>query len=594
MKNYIDIKFSHIALAVILITLTACEDFLVRKPKDELSPDTYFRTEVECQLFTNNFYTILPSASDFYHEDDDYVIPKSLSDKVKGTRVVPATAGTWNWVMLRQINFFLSRSHQCEDSGVRAKYEALARFFRAYFYFEKVKRYGDVPWVDEPIDADDKSLYRARDPRNMVMEHVLDDIDFAIDHLPSGKDVFRATKWTALALKSRIFLFEGTFRKYHGLEGWEECLQEAADAASKFIKESGYTIYKQGTTPYQSLFTLAESDRSEVILTRAYTQSLSLVHAANEAFTSTASTHAGLAKDVVNMYLMADGSRFTDKPRYNVLDFYEETQGRDPRLAQTIRTPGYTRMGETQLLAPNMAAVTTGYQPIKYVCEKKYDSYTSSENDMPIFRAAEVYLNYAEAKAELGQLTQADLDMSVNKVRARVSMPPVNMAKANADPDPYLSDPVTGYPNVSKDNMGVILEIRRERTVELMLEGFRYWDLMRWKEGKRFERRFYGMCLDGAGEYDLDRNGTVDFVVYERDVPPTVEGVVYKSLEELNLSEEGYIVLHEDKDKDGKITKRIFDESKDYLYPIPTEDIVLTQGVVKQNPGWDDMDGLDF
>ena len=587
-------KFNHILLAAMLLTMTACEDFLVRKPKDELSPDTYFRTEVECQLFTNNFYTILPSASDFYHEDDDYVIPKSLSDKVKGTRVVPATAGTWNWVMLRQINFFLSRSHQCEDSGVRVKYEALARFFRAYFYFEKVKRYGDVPWVDEPIDADDKSLYRARDPRNMVMEHVLDDIDFAIDHLPSGKDVFRATKWTALALKSRIFLFEGTFRKYHGLEGWEECLQEAADAASKFIKESGYTIYKQGTTPYQSLFTLAESDRSEVILTRAYTQSLSLVHAANEAFTSTASTHAGLAKDVVNMYLMADGSRFTDKPRYNVLDFYEETQGRDPRLAQTIRTPGYTRMGETQLLAPNMAAVTTGYQPIKYVCEKKYDSYTSSENDMPIFRAAEVYLNYAEAKAELGQLTQADLDMSVNKVRARVSMPPVNMAKANADPDPYLSDPVTGYPNVSKDNMGVILEIRRERTVELMLEGFRYWDLMRWKEGKRFERRFYGMCLDGAGEYDLDRNGTVDFVVYERDVPPTVEGVVYKSLEELNLSEEGYIVLHEDKDKDGKITKRIFDESKDYLYPIPTEDIVLTQGVVKQNPGWDDMDGLDF
>ena len=90
-------KFSHIMLAVILFTMTACEDFLVRKPKDELSPDTYFRTETECQLFTNNFYTILPAASDFYQEDDDYVIPKSLSDKVKGTRVVPATAGTWNW-----------------------------------------------------------------------------------------------------------------------------------------------------------------------------------------------------------------------------------------------------------------------------------------------------------------------------------------------------------------------------------------------------------------------------------------------------------------------------------------------------------------
>jgi len=590
MKKNITMNFRYIILAVMLLALTACEDFLTRRPKDELSPDTYFRTETECQLYTNNFYTILPAATDFYLEDDDYIIPNSLSTKVIGNRVVPATAGTWNWNMLRQINFFLSRSHQCEDDAVREKYEALAKFFRAYFYFEKVKRYGDVPWVDEPIDANDETLYRGRDPRAMVMEHVLEDIDFAIQNLPSQKDVYRVTKWTALALKSRIFLFEGTFRKYHGLQGWEECLKESAAASLKFINESGYGIYKSGTTPYQSLFTLADSDRSEVILTRAYRQSISLVHDVNGAFTSTTSSRNGLAKDVVDMYLMSDGSRFTDKPRYNMMNFYEETQDRDPRLAQTIRTPGYTRMGDTELLAPNMAAVTTGYQFIKYVCEKKYDSYQTSENDMPVFRTAEVYLNYAEAKAELNQLTQADLDISVNKIRARVSMPAINMDQANADPDPYLLDKTTGYSNVTKDaNTGVILEIRRERTVELILEGFRYWDLMRWKEGKRFERPFYGMYLDGVGEYDLDGNGTVDFVVYEGEAPSTVQGVVYKSLSELNLSSgtEGNIVLHDD-------IIRSFDESKDYLYPIPTEDIVLTQGVVKQNPGWDEMDGLDF
>ena len=590
MKKNITMNFRYMILAVILLALTACEDFLTRRPKDELSPDTYFRTETECQLYTNNFYTILPAATDFYQEDDDYIIPNSLSTKVIGNRVVPTTAGTWNWNMLRQINFFLSRSHQCEDNAVREKYEALARFFRAYFYFEKVKRYGDVAWVDEPIDANDKTLYRGRDPRAMVMEHVLDDIDFAIENLPSGKDVYRVTKWTALALKSRIFLFEGTFRKYHGLQGWEDCLKESAAASLKFINESGYSIYKSGTTPYQSLFTLADSDRSEVILTRAYKQSISLVHDANGAFTSTTSSRNGLAKDVVDMYLMSDGSRFTDKPRYDAMDFYDEMQNRDPRLAQTIRTPGYARMGDTELLAPNMAAVTTGYQPIKYVCEKKYDSYQTSENDMPVFRTAEVYLNYAEAKAELDQLTQGDLDISVNKIRARVSMPAINMAQANADPDPYLLDKTTGYPNVTKSaNTGVILEIRRERTVELILEGFRYWDIMRWKEGKRFERPFYGMRLGGVGEYDLDRNGTTDLVVYEGDAPATVQGVVYKSLSELNLSSdtEGNIVLHSD-------IKRSFDESKDYLYPIPTEDIVLTQGVVKQNPGWDAMDGLDF
>ena len=590
MKKNITMNFRYMILAVMLLALTACEDFLTRRPKDELSPDTYFKTETECQLYTNNFYTILPAATDFYQEDDDYIIPNSLSTKVIGNRVVPTTSGTWNWNMLRQINFFLSRSHQCEDNDVRERYEALARFFRAYFYFEKVKRYGDVAWVDEPIDANDKTLYRGRDPRAMVMENVLDDIDFAIENLPSGKDVYRVTKWTALALKSRIFLFEGTFRKYHGLEGWDDCLKESAAASLKFINESGYGIYKSGTTPYQSLFTLAHSDRSEVILTRAYKQSISLVHDANGAFTSTTSSRNGLAKDVVDMYLMSDGSRFTDKPRYDAMDFYDETQNRDPRLAQTIRTPGYTRMGDTELLAPNMAAVTTGYQPIKYVCEKKYDSYQTSENDMPVFRTAEVYLNYAEARAELGELNQTDLDISVNKIRARVSMPAINMDQANADPDPYLLDETTGYPNVTKsDFTGVILEIRRERTVELILEGFRYWDIMRWKEGKRFERPFYGMRLDGVGEYDLDRNGTVDFVVYEGDAPATAQGVVYKSLSELNLSSgtEGNIVLHSD-------IKRSFDESKDYLYPIPTEDIVLTQGVVKQNPGWDAMDGLDF
>ena len=590
MKKNITMNFRYMILAVMLLALTACEDFLTRRPKDELSPDTYFKTETECQLYTNNFYTILPAATDFYMEDDDYIIPNSLSTKVIGNRVVPTTSGTWNWNMLRQINFFLSRSHQCEDDAVREKYEALAKFFRAYFYFEKVKRYGDVAWVDEPIDANDKTLYRGRDPRALVMEHVLEDIDFAIENLPSGKDVFRVTKWTALALKSRIFLFEGTFRKYHGLQGWEDCLKESAEASLKFINESGYGIYKSGTTPYQSLFTLADSDRSEVILTRAYKQSISLVHDVNGAFTSTTSSRNGLAKDVVDMYLMSDGSRFTDKPRYDAMDFYDETQNRDPRLAQTIRTPGYTRMGDTELLAPNMAAVTTGYQPIKYVCGKKYDSYQTSENDMPVFRTAEVYLNYAEAKAELDQLTQGDLDISVNKIRARVSMPAINMDQANADPDPYLLDETTGYPNVTKSaNTGVILEIRRERTVELILEGFRYWDIMRWKEGKRFERPFYGMRLDGVGEYDLDKNGTVDFVVYEGDAPATAQGVVYKSLSELNLSSgtEGNIVLHSD-------IKRSFDESKDYLYPIPTEDIVLTQGVVKQNPGWDVMDGLDF
>ena len=129
--------------------------------------------------------------------------------------------------------------------------------------------------------------------------------------------------------------------------------------------------------------------------------------------------------------------------------------------------------------------------------------------DLIIFRTAEIYLNYAEAKAELGTLTQGDIDISVKKLRDRVGMPNLDMAAANLNPDPYLASEVTGYANVKGENKGVILEIRRERTIELAQEGFRYYDMMRWKEGKRFEQPLLGMYFPGPGEYDLDGNGTL-------------------------------------------------------------------------------------
>ena len=565
----------------------SCDDFLTRLPQDQLTPETYFTTETECQLFTNEFYNLLPGGDGVYGETDDYIIPLELSNEVIGNRTVPSTSSAWNWDRLRDINFFLQHSNQCEDENVRLEYEGLARFFRAYFYFDKVKRFGDVPWVDRPLAAEDSELYKGRDDRKVVMQHILEDINFAIDSLPSAKNVYRVTRWTALALKSRIFLFEGTFRKYHGLGDWESCLDEAISAGEIFVNTSGYTLYTTGDTPYRDLFTLLESDQSEIILSRAYTSAIGLVHDSNGRFTSISMGRHGIAKDVVNMYLMSDGTRFTDKSGFETMDFYEECQDRDPRLAQTIRTPGYTRLGRSVQLPPDMAATMTGYQIIKYVGESRYDSYNTSENDLPIFRTAEVYLNLAEAKAERGTLTQADLNVTVNRLRARAGMPSMNMAAANADPDEYLMSETTGYTGVTGENTGVILEIRRERTVELIAEGFRYWDIMRWKAGKRFEREFHGMYFDGPGEYDLDHDGSVDFVIYEGSAPEQEEGVVYRSLAEANLSEgnRGYLTLHSD-------IERHWDEDKDYLYPIPTDDIVLTGGAIKQNPGWED--GIDY
>ena len=570
------------SLSVLLIS--GC-DLLVREPQDRLSPESFFRTETECRLFSNEFYTLLPST--IYSETADVICVSTLSDEVTGMRTVPATSSAWNWDKLRDINFFLEHLHQCEDADVRAEYEALAKFFRAFFYFEKVKRFGDVPWVDHTISADSDELYMGRTPRKEVMSHVLDDINYAIQYLPSEKSTYRINKWAALAIKSRIFLFEGTFRKYHGLGDWEDCLAEAVSAADVFMKTSPYSLVTDGDTPYLDLFNqdIFPESHQEIVLGRAYSTNLKLNHNSNNYFTATTMGRPGLMKDIVNQYLMTDGSRFTSRSGYDRLEFSEEVKGRDARLAQTIRTPGYYRKGDEFMtsVAPNMNACETGYQIIKFVSESQYDDYNAAESDIPLIRAAEVYLNYAEAKAELGPVAQSDLDVSVNLLRQRAGVSPLNLTAANNTPDQYLTSPKTGYVNVSGSNAGVILEIRRERTIELICEGHRYWDIMRWKEGWRFTREFTGMYISGAQNYDFDGDGQDDFCVYEGNVEPDSKIPAKASISSLNLTDRssGNIVRH-------TTYERVWREDRDYLYPIPTDDIELTNGAIKQNPNWND------
>lgn len=571
------------------IACISCEDMLDYQPKDRLSPDTYFKTETDCELWTNNYYTVFPSAEGIYSEPYDVIVRDVLADEISGVRKPMPTDGNWNWEKLREMNFFLSRASQVEDESVRLEYEGLTRFFRAYFYFEKVKRYGDVPWVDRPLGSDEEELYKGRDSRESVMEKVMEDVDFAIANLPEVQNVYRVTRWTARALKSRIALFEGTFRKYHGLDGYEEFLQACVNASEPFLT-GPYSIYTSGSTPYQDLFTSQDAIETEIILARAYTSAISgMTHDVNGHLTGATMGRPGMTRNVVNMYLMRDGSRYTDQENYAIKTFVEECKNRDLRMAQTLRTPGYKRIGGSKELAPDLSRSTTGYQLIKYLTEEKYDANKASTNDMPLFRLAEVLLNYAEAKAELGTLKQADLDNTIRPLRARAGLPDLDMEEANANPDPYLSSPETGYANVTGDNKGVILEIRRERTLETPMEGLRYWDIMRWKEGKRFEKPIEGLYFPGTGEYDLDGNGSVDVCIYDTEkAPGNSADVLYLKLgSDIVLSEgtSGNVLAH-------STQQRTWNEERDYLYPIPTDDRVLTQGAISQNPGWND--GLPF
>ena len=275
------------------------------------------------------------------------------------------------------------------------------------------------------------------------------------------------------------------------------------------------------------------------------------------------------------------------------MPFLDEVKDRDPRLAQTFRTPGYTIDGVSA--PPDLRIAKLGYQPMKYYISKQWDN--SSSVDLPLFRTAEVYLNFAEAKAELGTLNQEDLDRSVNLIRNRADMPDLNKEEANADPDEWLESEQWGYPNVDKGaNKGVILEIRRERTVELFMEGFRYYDMMRWKEGKVFEKPFLGMYIPAPGNHDLDGDGTPDVYIYDdntQEAPDAAVSVQLKLGERIYLYDpetgqvgnKGYLTIHQD-------LVRHWNEDRDYLYPIPTKDRILTNGALSQNPGWDD--GLPF
>lgn len=571
------------------IACISCEDMLDYQPKDRLSPDTYFKTETDCELWTNNYYTVFPSAEGIYSEPYDVIVRDVLADEISGVRKPMPTDGNWNWKKLREMNFFLSRASQVEDESVRLEYEGLTRFFRAYFYFEKVKRYGDVPWVDRPLGSDEEELYEGRDPRESVMEKVMEDVDFAIANLPEVQNVYRVTRWTARALKSRIALFEGTFRKYHGLDGYEEFLQACVNASEPFLT-GPYSIYTSGSTPYQDLFTSQNAIGTEIILARAYTSAISgMTHDVNGHLTGATMGRPGMTRNVVNMYLMRDGSRYTDQADYATKTFVEECKNRDLRMAQTLRTPGYKRIGGSKELAPDLSRSTTGYQLIKYLTEERYDANKASTNDMPLFRLAEVLLNYAEAKAELGTLKQADLDNTIRPLRVRAGLPDLDMEEANAHPDPYLSSSETGYANVTGANKGVILEIRRERTLETPMEGLRYWDIMRWKEGKRFEKPIEGLYFPGTGEYDLDGNGSVDVCIYDTEkAPGNSADVLYLKLGSgivLSGETSGNVLAH-------STQQRIWNEERDYLYPIPTDDRVLTQGAISQNPGWND--GLPF
>ena len=590
MKNYKTISL----LALLTLGFASCTNFFEREPFSQVGADTFFRSEKDVVLYVNGLlqknmpgYTTLTYGDQY----SDLMAVNSTSDFLKTAWSAEKQTGweTSDWANIYNVNYFLSRLYEAAsavgDDARMKHYEGVGRFWRAWLYYSKVQTFGPVPWYDKPIDPEDEeALYKGRDSREFVMDKILEDLNFAATHCLSDKAYVnnsQINRWVALAFKARVCLYEGTYRKYHTELGLEasagKWLREAVSACETLMNESPYSLVHSPAslkTQYRKLFTSQEIDYQEVILANEFSEDLLRFHSATWKFTSGSyGARWSLSKAFVNTYLMLDGSRFTDRTDYEKTEFTEEVKNRDYRLMQSVITPGYSKKvaGVDTQKAPDFSLTLTGYQVIKWTLDDdRYEGTNNSTNSLPVFRFAEVLLNYAEAKAELGEFGETEWNQTIKLLRERAG---VN-SKVPLAADPYLID---YYANQTTDKW--ILEIRRERAIEMLLENLRYEDLMRWKLGNLLEKEWTGIYIpEKEKAYDLNGDGINDVCVTDGK-PGTEKGLSYIDLSkgQYTLDKNNCLIYNE---------TRMWADRK-YLHPIPKTACVINPAL-GQNDGWEE------
>ena len=587
------------------VLVVSCD--LAEQPKAKAGRDMIFGSETGLQTYTNGFYVYLP---DYDNAHKQNITMDNAAKNATGTYEVGAyttnTSTSWSWSSIRNVNYFLKYNTSSNVSEpIRNNYSGIARLFRAYLYFNKLVQYGAVPWIDIPLEPDSPELYKTQDSRDVIISKMIEDLDFAAQNITEEKitpNSNRVNRWTALFFKSRVCLFEASFRKYHatgskyGKEYLKDCkitaeelYRQAADAAQEIIEKGPYrlytgTPYANGRGSYRELFISDNAVTQEVMLSLALDPVLQLGEANWYYNSSTYGPHLCMTHAFAKTYLKLDGTPYHDKKGDTYKTFAEETSGRDYRLNQTIRGADYTCKDKEGVFVPTPANMTghslTGYQFTKYVMDDiSFDGGRTNYNDVPIARYAEVLLNYAEAKAELGTLTDADWEKTIGALRGRAGITG-GLDKKPTTADPYMMSIYTGVTDP------VILEIRREREIELILEGLRLNDLKRWACGKLWETAAWDGIYIPALDTPLDLNGdgTNDVFVTEdsKYSGPYKSIAMYTgdNLKAVKLADDtkgGYRLNYE--------ISRVWNDNM-YIYPIP-EIVIQKNPNLKQNPGWD-------
>ncbi|MDD4592459.1 MAG: RagB/SusD family nutrient uptake outer membrane protein [Parabacteroides sp.] len=572
-------KIQIINICLFVMLFTACNDFLDKGPLDTFTNDNFWTSENNVKGYANTFYQDFTGYGNAGGAGLFYF--KTLSDDQAGNSFadwtyqnVPASSSTWSdgWIEIRRAHILMENVEKMEMSNeAKNHWTGVGRLMRAWHYYQLVRSYGDVPWIDKSLDIkDDGYLYGTRENRDLVMDNVLDDLNYACEHMYDNASKTTLNRDVAYAMKAEICLFEGTFRKYRKAEdgqsapdmtGANKFLNETKSAAV-YLMNRKYVLNKSYQGNYNSI-NLANNP--EMIFYKAYKQNV-LQHSLID-YTCSSTQLSGMTKNAFESYLFTDGKpmALTTLSRDDAARMYVGTKiiagkelpdtvlsithllkVRDLRLSATIDTAlcyvdrGFTRFGSGMSMTSS-----TGYGVSKYdnkSLENMYRNQTGQNfTHAPIFWLSVVYLQYAEACAELGNVTQNDLDISVNKLKARAGLPPLTVEVGFSDP---------------ANNMNVndlTWEIRRERRTELMFDNWnRYWDLIRWHQLDKLDSSVYPEILLGANIVNDPYN---------------------KSVEKVGT----YI--------DGRKNKSRLYNSKHYWYPIPSDQISLNPQL-EQNQGW--------
>lgn len=551
--------FASFAIPVVLgVSLSSCEDdFLDRQPLDAITDVTFWKTQEQLVLAVNGTYAALKGKNfaDMENLGDNTIYPPRSDYQSISSGNFDFTSGTLNseWTAqydgIRRCNHFLENYTKAEgvvDPKILNQYVGEVRFMRAFLYSYLSFFFGDVPMITKTLNIGDPEIYGERTPRAEVVDFILNELEAAAQGLPvsyNAANQGRITKGAALGWKARVALFYGRY--------------DVAEAAAKAVMDLGvYRLYSNGNpaTSYNELFTdagkQAAGKNKETILARLHMENVAMHNMSRETQVPDQTSRFSPTKSLVDAYLASDGLPIGISPLYSEASYEDIFRNRDPRMTQTILAPGSKWGGKDdgdqddkpndiftlpKFNADKKGSVTgTGFYFTKYVDVPAVGTYNKDDNDIHLLRYAEVLLTYAEARLEQGTLTQHDLDITINKLRERVGMVPMIMAALAAH------------------GMDLREEVRRERRVELAREGQRYFDILRWKQGQLLAQDVKGV---------------------KKSLIPSWSQTYVASFP---TDENGYLIIN---------TGRRFEESKNYLWPVPFNQLQQNPAL-KQNPDW--------